>query len=305
MTVVTIAGKYRTRDYVDGPGDQARFGTTAGIELTDDGTLYIVDPYNQKIRKITTDGIVSTVNIPKNSRGESLSRPNLVRVQKDGTINVLAGTNDYMGSPNKFWIVKPGATTSITSGKRSINDDYWVLSKDPYNDYMFIGGLENTFDGLGNNYQNAFLEKFLPDENGVYGKERQYLPPPGGYSPVVTSLFCGYNAVKYIVLHSQALFKLTPSGLFQILYQSNNFVSINDVIATKDSQTLYITEGGAIKAITKGKVRYLVGPHTNLKGKDGVGANADVYALNLALSKDESTLYFTDNSSRVRKLLLL
>jgi hypothetical protein len=75
-------------------------------------------------------------------------------------------------------------------------------------------------------------------------------------------------------------------------------------VATKDSQTLYIAESGAIKAVTDGKIRYLVGPHKELKGKDGVGANADVYAAKLALSKDESTLYFSDGHTTIRKLLL-
>ncbi|MBL4678265.1 MAG: hypothetical protein JKY70_18985 [Mucilaginibacter sp.] len=306
LTVVTIAGKYNTQGYVDGPGDQARFTGTSGLELMTDGSLLIADTYNNKIRKITNEGVVSTVSIPKNNLGESLSQPNFILTQQDGTMNILAGASNYQGSNNKFWIIKPDANTSITPARRSTNDFYRVLAKDPYNSYLFMGGQENKFDSNGNDFQRAFIEKFLPGTGNTYGTDIMYLPAsvPANI-PEVTSLYCGYNAVKYIVIHSNILYKLTPAGVYQALYTANPAVSISDVIATKDSQTLYIAEGGAIKAISKGRVQFIVGPHKELKGRDGVGSNADVYAFKLALSKDESILYFTDGNTTVRKLYLL
>jgi hypothetical protein len=302
LTVVTIAGKYNQIGYADGVGDQARVSGASGIDLADDGSLYVADANNQRIRKITMPNIVSTVNIPPNNFGETLYRPAEVRVQKDGTINVLASLYDYENAHSRFWIVKPNSAVSFTPARHTLNYRYYALEKDPYNNYLFIAGSKiNIINGIG--YQQSIIEKFLPDVDGTYGKDSYYPPTPSGYVnvPYVTSLYCGYNAVKYVVLHSEIICKLTPAGVFQQLYRDHEFYQISDIVATKDSQTLYIAEDGAIKAITDGKIKYLVGPHKELKGKDGVGANADIYAFKLALSKDEGTLYFSENFIEITK----
>ncbi|NCD71845.1 NHL repeat-containing protein [Mucilaginibacter agri] len=306
LTVVTIAGKYNIEGYVDAAGDQARFLGVAGIDLADDGSIYLADTYNSKIRKITLPNIVSTVNIPPNSLGETLFQPNNIRVQQNGTINITAAEYEYQNQRSRFWIVANGATTSFTPPRHNTEYTYYALAKDPYNSYLFTGGIRNTYPN-GENFQQAFIEKFQPDAAGTYGKDTYYVPRPSGFDDVhdVTSLFCGYNAVKYIVLHSEKICKLTPSGVFQDLFPNQKFTQVSDIIANKDGKTLYIADNGAIKSIINGTVRYLVGPHTDLHGSDGVGPKADVYAFKMALSKDESTIYFTDGYSTVRKLLLL
>jgi sugar lactone lactonase YvrE len=47
--------------YADGRGTSARFNTPSGIALTRDGILYVADTGNNAIRRITPDGMVSTV----------------------------------------------------------------------------------------------------------------------------------------------------------------------------------------------------------------------------------------------------
>ncbi|AMR33537.1 hypothetical protein A0256_19970 [Mucilaginibacter sp. PAMC 26640] len=98
--------------------------------------------------------------------------------------------------------------------------------------------------------------------------------------------------MKYTDLHSKIICKLSPAGVFKQLYGDHTFFQLSDTIATKYSQTLYIAERGAIKAIIDCKIKYLVASHKNLKDKDGVGSNADVYAFKLALSKGEGAFYF-------------
>lgn len=44
----------------DGPGPAARFGRPTGLAVRDDGTLFVADETNHTIRKITTEGMVST-----------------------------------------------------------------------------------------------------------------------------------------------------------------------------------------------------------------------------------------------------
>lgn len=58
--VSTLAGHPTEAGYVDGPAGTARFGQIAGLTVTPNGTIFVVDFGNKKIRKIGPDGTVST-----------------------------------------------------------------------------------------------------------------------------------------------------------------------------------------------------------------------------------------------------
>lgn len=57
--VSTIAGS--TIGFYDGNSNDAQFNQPSGIAISDDGTIFISDTFNNRIRKITSSGIVSTV----------------------------------------------------------------------------------------------------------------------------------------------------------------------------------------------------------------------------------------------------
>jgi ATP-dependent protease HslVU (ClpYQ) peptidase subunit len=64
--VTTFAGSTAgspdgTRGDVDGVGQQARFFTPTGMALAPDGSLYVADANNHKIKKITPAGVVTTI----------------------------------------------------------------------------------------------------------------------------------------------------------------------------------------------------------------------------------------------------
>ncbi|MEN8226061.1 MAG: T9SS type A sorting domain-containing protein [Bacteroidota bacterium] len=59
MMVTTIAGNGND-GYLDGPAMDAMFNYPRGICLDDTGNIYIGDSWNHRIRKISTDGMVST-----------------------------------------------------------------------------------------------------------------------------------------------------------------------------------------------------------------------------------------------------
>ncbi len=60
-TVTTLAGSPGNRGNADGPGDTATFSSPTGIARDANGVLYVADAMNHTIRKLTPDGIVSTV----------------------------------------------------------------------------------------------------------------------------------------------------------------------------------------------------------------------------------------------------
>lgn len=56
--VSTVAGS--TQGFANGTGNTAQFNQPFGVAVALDGTIYVADTYNNVIRKITTDGTVTT-----------------------------------------------------------------------------------------------------------------------------------------------------------------------------------------------------------------------------------------------------
>ncbi len=61
--VVLVAGRPGIQGYFGdgGPANKAMLKTPAGIELDSKGNLYITDMGNNRIRKVTPDGIITTL----------------------------------------------------------------------------------------------------------------------------------------------------------------------------------------------------------------------------------------------------
>ena len=301
--IVTIAGKR---------GSGSTFNFPYGIDVAEDGSIYIAEQNANQIRKISTDNTVATVVIPNNKEGLSLHTPMRVRVQKDGTINILAGNTPHVVGYPAVWIVKPNGevlTPPFAPGGPSYDPQgrsyvYSDLELDGRNDEVFISGL-NLRLGLGT------IQRFKISPQGYIGtnefdvpKDSVYQDPTIGMRPDVDVFFCGYNGVKYIVLNYKYIYKLTPSGVFTRIFKNLSFNNISCLVANKDSRSIYIVDCGAIKVISNNQLHYITGPSKPFDAHDGVGTSADVRAIQIALSNDDGTLYFTDTRNLVRKVLL-
>ena len=81
--VITIAGA-GTPGYADGAANAALFDTPCGIAVADDGSLIVADTGNHQLRKITTDGNVTTLAITHTN----LSRPTSIAITHDNFLYV-------------------------------------------------------------------------------------------------------------------------------------------------------------------------------------------------------------------------
>jgi sugar lactone lactonase YvrE len=91
--VSTIAGRTEA-GFSNGPALEATFNLLQGIAVASDGTLYVADMDNNKIRKISTDGIVSTLagsvsGYKDGQGGEAMfDHPSGLEIGTDGNIYV-------------------------------------------------------------------------------------------------------------------------------------------------------------------------------------------------------------------------
>lgn len=58
--VTTLAGKPNEPGMMDGKGEEARFSSPSGLCLESDGSLLVVDSGNYRIRRVSSEGVVST-----------------------------------------------------------------------------------------------------------------------------------------------------------------------------------------------------------------------------------------------------
>jgi sugar lactone lactonase YvrE len=150
--VTTIAGNGNAGS-VDGKGETASFFYPEGIAVDKNGYIYIADTHNSLIRKISPEGLVSTLagqriyhNIPAKDTTIRFDNPagiavddsgyvyvadcfnNLIRkISPDGKVsniagNVNHGAKDGIGSAASFYL--PGGITLDSAGNIYISDTY-------------------------------------------------------------------------------------------------------------------------------------------------------------------------------------
>ena len=292
-TVVTLAGMPNSPGFKDGSAKTAQFHNPTGIQLMNDGTIYIADYYNNAIRKFTPDGTVTTLKLT-NPQDVSINEPTSVGMDNAGILHVVMSLGDDEAGLTYFY---------DKSGNFITGDGYTYtalgpLAKDPYNDFFWfpIGTL---------------IEKNVLAANGEIGTDdvpynkRLLFEDETRRGQTLNGLFIGRNRVIYFATTFR-LFKYTPGGVTQELYPDLSLGRITSIVLNSDSRTMYLAGSGKIEKIEGGKLTVLAGPNAATPdGRDGVGLKADVNANGLALGDHENSLYFSDTKTHtIRKLML-
>ena len=147
-TVSLIAGVANMHGANDGPAAQATFNGPIGLAVADDGTIYVSDTYNDRIRRIR-DGIVTTIAGSERGfrdglagaakfdtplgiyfRGDNLliadaGNARVRLIQKDGLVLTLAGSGHRErvdGDLSAASFVAPTAVTADSAGRIYVAD---------------------------------------------------------------------------------------------------------------------------------------------------------------------------------------
>ncbi len=92
--VTTYAGTFGVEGYADGAASQAKFNSPYSIVAAPDGTLYVADRNNKAVRKISPNGIVTTLVGANNPDIPSTTvvSPQVIRFDSKG--NIIVGDTD-------------------------------------------------------------------------------------------------------------------------------------------------------------------------------------------------------------------
>lgn len=147
--VSTFAGKAGENAFLDGMGAEARFNAPTGITSDRDGNIYVTEAQNNTIRKITLDGVVTTLagqagvigfgfvdGVGSNAK---FKNPYGIAVDTNGNLFVADTSNHAIRK------ITPGsvATNIAGSGRQGFNDGNGINAK-----FKIPFGI--TFDTSGN-----------------------------------------------------------------------------------------------------------------------------------------------------------
>ncbi len=129
--VTTFAGS--VQGYADGTGITAKFSYPYGITIDSEDNLYVTDPNNYKIRKITSAGVVST--IAGSSQGYTDGVGTLAKFHSPAGITIDSNNILYVAdqknnrirkiTPNGEVSTYSGSTQGYVDGARASAKYYW------------------------------------------------------------------------------------------------------------------------------------------------------------------------------------
>jgi len=245
--VSTLAGS--TEGYADGPGSTAQFNTPSGVAIDAAGNLYVADTGNNRIRKISREGLVTTLAGNGQSGyadGPALSAsfdgPIGVAVDSRGTVFVADTYNDRIRKIDLDWQV----STVAGGGGPGLADGMSKVAM-----FDTPSGIIVTTDGTvvvadtGNNC----LRRILPDgqvSTLTYrssGGEPFELRKPIG-------LAATHDGFLYLAeLDRSRILQLSPDGVareVRVLTSTDTAASISQstAVALAQDGTLYVADSG-------------------------------------------------------------
>jgi gliding motility-associated-like protein len=161
--VTTFAGNVTAHGAANGIGTAASFDEPEGIALDKDGNIYVADVYNNLIRKITPDGVVSTlagkafVSGSANGIGSdaTFNEPSAVAVDNSGNVYVTDRGNNMVRK------ITPNGTVTTFAGSTSAGSADGIGTAASFNYPCCL-----TMDADGNLYisdtLNDLIRKITP-----------------------------------------------------------------------------------------------------------------------------------------------
>lgn len=271
--VTTIAGSPGNSGSADGPGNDARFNGPSGVAVDSFGNIYVADSFNHAIRKVTSDGTVSTLAGSPGTNGGA-----------DGT-----------GSAARFYV--PEGLVVDSAGDIYVVEAYnktirKVTSAGIVTTFAGSAGIYGTTDGNGIDARFGSLSGAALDPAGnLYVADRGNHGIRKVTSGGVVTTFAGSIGIKGSVDGTGSAARFNgPSG-----------------VTVGDDGNIYVadTNNSTIRKVTSGGVVTTLAGSAGNFGSDanGIGSAAR-FALPRAVASDGAgSIYMVDSANAtVRKV---
>ena len=328
-TVSTLAGS-GTAGFADGAGGAAQFNEPNSVAVDAQGTVYVTDASNHRIRKITAAGVVSTLagtgapglvdgpgataqfNLPTGIAVDALGTVyvadtynNCIRtISPAGVVSTWAGAagkglQDGSVAAAKFW--QPTGLALDQQGALYVAD-----SNNQRIRKITAQGVVSTLAGSGPSQVQNAGENFA---DGPAGTALFYYP-----SGVAVD---GQGTVYVADYQNNRIRKITAQGVVSTVAGSTGGYTDGDAaqakflyptgVAVDAGGVLYVTDygNGCLRRISPaGQVSLFAGSKTTLGYADGPAA-ASLFSrsVGLAVTTSATAVYVADtNSHRIRKI---
>lgn len=147
-TTTTLAGSVGEHGTNDGTGGEARFNFPNAMTIDRDGNLYVLDSFT--VRRVTPDGVVTTIAGTANAKGDVDATGSAARFDNPSDITADASGNLYVSELDLHIIrqVTPDGVVSTFAGIRGTG----TVVDGAISTAQFIGPLGLSFDTDGNLY---------------------------------------------------------------------------------------------------------------------------------------------------------
>jgi sugar lactone lactonase YvrE len=312
-TVTTFAGN-GTAGYADGTGTNAEFSNPQGVAADAQGNLYVTDPFNHVIRKITPAGVVSTIAGNGNIGYVIGPAASAEFYSPTGIAVDASGNNIYVADQGNNVILK------ISNG---------VVTK------LAGSGAAGIVDGAAATAQFSNPTSVAVDASGnVYVADRNNNRIRKISTAGVVSTFCGTGTAGYLDGTSTTAEFNGPTGIAidasNNLYIADSYnhsirkigtdgtastivgspiqaIEINDpgAIAVDSQKNLYITDhsGRIIELNVSTNISYTLAGADNTTGyAEGVGSAAIFYGP-MGITMTPTGVFVADSyNNRIRKI---
>lgn len=311
-SIELLAGGIGGPGRANGTGAAARFNTPMGVANDANGNLYVVEMNNYAVRKITPDGVVTTLAGEMDQQGTSdgpagsarFWRPNSISSSKNGTL--------YVTESDVFTVrkVSPSGDVTTLAGKAGVRGS----NDGPAADARFYAPGAITNDKSGNAYVVDFCAIRKISNNGQVTtlagsteecghKDGQGTEARFGREPV--SITIDTNGNMFVVDNSD-IRKITPDGMVTTTTLGAGMIFPHSRITVDAAGNLYLASAGngtVRKIAPNGSVSTLVDSGGVPGSADGDGTTARFNGLRGISSDASGYLYVADTyNNTIRKI---
>lgn len=309
--VITLVGRAGQPGPVDGIGASARLYWPSGLTLLPDGTLYVADNANHRIRRVSSSGVVSILagstqgSVDGTGAGAQFNQPTGIAADSDGNIYVVSFRTSTVRR-----ITPAGVVTTFAGSTMSGSTDGPLtaarffrptgIAVGPTGAIYVADQSNHTIRKIENGMVSTLAGKAgeAGTTNGVGTAARFNLP---------RTLTVDRSGNVYVTEPSLAgIRKVTPGGIVSTFVTSSLMRAPHGLAFDQDGN-LFVTDSSlhtVLKVTPAGQVSSVAGVSGRGGSADGPASTATFFGPEAIAVASDGSIYVADtDSSTIRKIV--